>query len=232
VICMAGAHCKARDEHGNPADDMWPLCFWDLEDAALDVGKLPADYAALEQHLPRGVSRPADGMPHTRHVEVNLPFNEDAFDLQREIWWLCTAWEDVVREAAGLSMSGAWSKRRRDGLAVAEAVDVLKPRLDVLVRVEAAEMWGYPGHAGSTTLEGWQGVLDLAAVHRRALGVMKLARDDGELIVGVACPRCGIRSKLRRTVDGVHCGGCKTRLEAGEYAGWVLEDAARQEEAA
>lgn len=226
---MAGSQCLARDEHGHPADDSWPLCWWCLEAATLDVGKLPADYAALEQRLPRAASRPADGMPHGRRVDADLPFDEDAFDLQREMWWLVTAWEEVVREAAGLPMVADWSKRRRDGLAVAEAVRILKPRLAVLAQVEEAEMWGYPGFDGAKILGGWQGVQDLAALHHRALGVLGLFRDDGELIVGVACPRCEIRSKLHRTVDGVTCAGCKVRLETAEYAGWVREDAARQE---
>jgi hypothetical protein len=229
MICMAGAHCLARDEHGHPAESELPLCFWDLEAAERDVRALPLDYRDLEQHLPRGTSARGDGMPHTRKVDADLPLVEDVFDLQREIWWLATAWEEVVREAAALPPVADWSKRRRDGVAVVEAVRVLAPRLDVLCRVEQAEMWGYPGTAGTTQLPGWQGVLDLAALHGKARYALGLTRDEGELILGVACPRCEIRSKLRRTVDGVHCGGCKTRLEAGEYAGWVLEDAARQE---
>lgn len=208
---------------------MWPLCFWCLEAAQGAVKGLPADYASLEQRIPRGSSSRGDGMPHTRQVDAALPINEDAFDLQRELWWLVTAWEEVTREAAALPMIGDWSKRRRDGVAVTEAVRILAPRLDVLCRIEAAEMWGYPGFAGFTVVPGWQGVLDLAALHHRAQGALGLSGGDGELIVGVACPRCEIRSKLRRTVDGVHCGGCSARLEAGEYAGWVLEDAARQE---
>ena len=232
MICLAGADCKARDEHGNPADDSWPLCWWCLEAAQGPVEGLPADYAGLEQQIPRRGSARGDGMPHARHVDAALPINEDAFDLQRELWWLVTAWEEVVREAAGLPMVDDWSKRRRDGAAVAAAVRVLAPRLDVLCRVESAEMWGYPGFAGFTVVAGWQGVLDLSALHYRAQGALGLSGGDGELIVGVACPKCEIRSKLRRTVDGVHCGGCKTQFETAEYAGWVLEDAARQEEAA
>ncbi|WP_433078901.1 hypothetical protein ACQP1P_38655 [Dactylosporangium sp. CA-052675] len=228
MICMAGQHCKARDESGNPAEDMFPLCFWCLEAAERDVRALVLDYRDLEQHIPRGSSARGDGMPHARQVDAALPIDEDAFDLQREIWWVVTAWEDVVREAAALPMVGDWAKRRRDGLAVVEAVRVLAPRLEVLCRVTEAEMWGYPGTAGATVVPGWQGVLDLAALHRRARGVLGLGRDDGELIVGVACPACGIRSKLRRSVDGVSCGGCKTRLETADYAGWVLEDAAQQ----
>lgn len=226
---MSGAHCLARDEHGHPAETELPLCFWCLEGAERDVRALVLDYRDLEQLLPRGASRPATGMPHTRHVDAALPIDEDVLDLQRLIWWVVTAWEEVVRDAAGLPPVADWAKRRRDGPAVVEAVRVLAPRLDVLCRVEQAEMWGYPCSAGTTTLAGWEGVLDLADLHRRARGALGLGRDDGELIIGVACPRCEIRSKLHRTVDGVHCQGCKVTLETAEYAGWVLEDAARQE---
>lgn len=229
MICMSGAHCLAADEHGHPADDRLPLCFHCLEAAERDVRALVLDYRDLEQHLPRGTSRPGDGMPHTRHVDAALPIDEDVLDLQRLIWWVVTAWEEVVRDAAGLPPVADWAKRRRDGPAVVEAVRVLAPRLDVLCRVETAEMWGYPGSVGTTTLAGWEGVLDLADLHRRARGALGLGRDEGELIVGVACPRCEIRSKLHRSVDGVTCAGCKVRLETAEYAGWVLEDAARQE---
>lgn len=227
--CLAEARCRARDEHGHPADDTLPLCFWCLEGAQRDVRALPLDYRDLEQHLPRSLGRHGDGMPHTRHVDAALPIDEDVLDLQREIWWLCTAWEEVAREAAGLPMVADWSKRRRDGLAVMEAARVLAPRLDVLAQVDAAELWGYPGSTGAVSVPGWQGVLDLGGLHRRARGALGLNRDEGELIVGVACPRCELRSKLVRTEDGVSCRACQGRLEPGEYAGWVLEDAARQE---
>jgi hypothetical protein len=229
VICMAGAHCRALDEHGHPAQTDVPLCFWCLEGAERDVRALPLDYRDLEQHLPRGTSVPAAGMPRTRHVDAGLPINEDILDLQREIWWVLTAWEDVTREAAGLPPVEDWSKRRRDAVAVVAAVRILAPRLDVLAQVPAAELWGYPGTDGAITIPGWQGVLDLSALHRRSRGALGLNRDEGELIVGVACPRCELRSKLVRDADGVSCRSCQGRLELAEYAGWVVQDAARQE---
>lgn len=226
LICMSGAHCLARDEHGDPADDTLPLCFWCLEAAERDVRALVLDYRDLEQLLPRGTSGRGDGMPRARRVDAALPINEDALDLQQEIWFVTDAWDAVVRDVCRLSGK---PPRVRAGWSVQQSVTILAPRLDRLTQTSGT-MWDYPGALDRCSeVPGWQGVLDLAALHRRARGALGLGRDDGELIVGVACPRCEIRSKLRRTVDHVYCGGCKSTFETAEYAGWVVQDAGRQE---
>lgn len=226
MICMAGPHCKARDEHGQPADDTLPLCTWCLEAAERDVRALVLDYRDLEQLLPPSLGQRGDGMPRARGDERPLPFSEHVFDLQHEIWFVTDAWDAVVRDFDRLSEK---PPRVRAGWSVQQSVSILAPRLDRLTQTSGT-MWDYPGSTDRCSeIPGWQGVLDLARLHHRARAALGLGRDEGELIIGVACPACGIRSKLRRSVDGVSCGGCKTRLDPGEYAGWVLEDAARQE---
>lgn len=109
--------------------------------------------------------------------------------------------------------------------------------LTVLCSEDGVEPCGECGGTGriaaTSEVPGWQGVLDLARLHHRARGALGLSTDRGELIVGVACPRCDIRSKLVRDGEGgVSCRSCKSRLEPVEYAAWVAEDAARSGEAA
>src|SRR5882672_1912207 len=98
--CAAEAHCRARDEHGHPAEtDGPPLCFWCLEAAERDVRALVLDYRDLEQQLPPSLGVWGDGMPHASGGH-RLPLNEHALNLQHEIWWMTDAWDAVVREAA------------------------------------------------------------------------------------------------------------------------------------
>lgn len=221
---MSAEHCRARDEHGNPADSDAPLCFWCLEAAERDVRALVLDYRDLEQLLPPSLGQRADGMPRARGDERPLPFAEHIFDLQHEIWHVTDAWDAVVRDVDRLSEK---PPRVRAGWSVQQSVAILAPRLDRLAQTSGT-MWDYPGATDRCSeIPGWQGVLDLARLHHRARGALGLNRDEGELIVGVACPRCEIRSKLVRTEDAVTCRGCKVRLEPGDYADWVAEDAAR-----
>lgn len=222
--CMAESYCRARDEHGYPAESYSiPLCFWCLEAAERDVRALPLDYRDLEQHIPLALGRRSNGMPAARQVDAALPLNEDAFDLQREIWWAATAWEEVVRDAAGLPMVGQWAKRRRDGVAVVEAVRVLAPRLDVLAKVVEAEMWGYPGTSGTTLIPGWRGVLDLAALHRRARGALGLSTPRRELCQGVPCRACGLKALYRQDEGAVRCDGCARLYDRGDYETWLAD---------
>ena len=227
--CMSADHCRALDEHGNPAVTDGFLCFHCLESAERDVRALVLDYRDLEQQLPPSLGVWGDGMPRGTSGHP-LPLNEHALNLQHEIWWMTDAWDAVARDAARLSDK---PPRTRAGWAVQQSVSILAPRLDLLARTSGT-MWDYPGSTDRCSeIPGWQGVLDLAQLHHRARHALGLSADRGELIVGVACPRCDIRSKLVRDAEGgVSCRSCKSRLEPGEYAVWVADDAARQEEAA
>lgn len=232
--CQAAERCRARDERGNPAETDLPLCFHCLEGATRDVRALTLDYRDLEQQLPPALGVWGSGMPRGSAGHP-LPLNEHALDLQHQIWWMCDAWDAVVRDLDRLSDKPT---RTRAGWAVQQSVSILAPRLDRLARASGT-MWDYPGSTERCSeVPGWQGVLDLADLHGQARHVLGLAADRGELCVGVLCEGCDKKSTLVRDLDngGVVCRGkgCGKRYTAEEYAVWtrVLHDDHERQEAA
>lgn len=230
--CMAADRCRAVDERGNPAEtDGW-LCFHCLESAERDVRALVLDYRDLEQHLPPSLGVWGDGLPRGTSSRP-LPLNEHVLNLQHEIWWLTDAWDAVVRDASRLSDK---PPRTRAGWAVQQSVAILAPRLDVLAAVTSVEMWDYPGAVVVTDrcspVAGWQGVLDLAALHRRARSALGLSNDRPALLVGVRCRGCDVKSKLTRDHDSgeVWCRACGQRYTAEEYTRWTAMLVAEQQE--
>ena len=232
--CMAGVPdekgrggCRWYDPLTKKPYPAGPLCDGCLEPAESDIRKLVWDYRDLEQHLPPSLGAWGDGQPKGKSQP--LPLNEHVMSLQRDIWWLATAWEDVLRDVDRLSMVGDWSKRRRDGLAVQQAMVIIEPRVRLLARLGPCEMWAYPGHEGATEVEGWQGVLDLAKLHQRARAALGLTQEQPELLLAVLCRGCDRRSTLTRVSgsDEVVCSKCSERYSGREYADWVGLDAAQ-----
>lgn len=230
--CRADDRCRARDEHGDPAETDGFLCVWCLEGSTLDVRALTLDYRDLEQQLPPALGVWGSGMPRGSAGHP-LPLNEHALDLQHQIWWMCDAWDAVVRDLDRLSDKPS---RTRAGWAVQQSVSILAPRLDRLARASGT-MWDYPGSTERCSeVPGWQGVLDLSKLHYAARDILGLGNDRGEACIGVICPECGIKSKLVRDTErgGVNCKACKKALTSAEYADWVGElhaEATRKEAA-
>ena len=73
-----------------------------------------------------------------------------------------------------------------------------------------------------TTVPGWQGVLDLAALHRRASGVLGLTKPVRRLPGD--CSGCGLpelrqdQPRYRGDEQLVYCAGCDTKWSYDEYA--------------
>lgn len=207
------------------------LCEADLEPAERDIRALVLDYRDLEQHLPPSLGVWGDGQPKGKSQP--LPLSEHVLDLQREIWWLTTAWEDVLRDADRLSMTGDWSKRRRDGLAVQQAMAIVGPRVRRLAELGPCEMWGYPGYEGVVEIPGWRGVLDLARLHARARAALGLTREEPTIMAGVPCRHCDAAALHRRPGDdAVHCGRCGLYYSPRDYTDWVALVAAAAKRAA
>lgn len=138
--------CRAFDpvtRSPAPLEGRPRLCDLCLEPAERDIKALVLDYRDLEQQLPPSLGVWGDGQPKGRTMP--LPLSEHVLDLQRDIWWLTTGWADVLRDADRLSMTVDWSKRRRDGLAVQEAMAIVGPRVRRLAELGPQLVWDYPG---------------------------------------------------------------------------------------
>jgi hypothetical protein len=216
---MAESRCRARDEHGYPADCDGPLCFYCLEGAERDVRALVLDYRDLEQHLAPSLGQRGSGLPTGRGGLPPLPIAEHVLDLQIDIFRMTDAWDDVVRDFDRLSDKPT---RTRAGWAVQQSVSVLAPRLDRLAQT-SAEMWDYPGAMDRCSeVPGWQGVLDLAHLHQRARHTLGLTRESPTLLVGVPCKGCNAATLYRYPgEDGAVCGRCGLYYSAGDYAAWT-----------
>lgn len=196
--CAAGERCKGFDHaKKRPAllDATSPaLCPDCIRAAERDVRNLPADYVALEQLIPPSLGEWSDGQPKRGRGELPLPLREYVLVLQRNIWWVLTAWEPVARDMDRLSDEARIGVR--EGWAVQRAVQVIAPRLDRLAKlgpqdmadypalddtVESAVVWGpdrqYPSQQspdrrhlaiGHTAPTGADGILHLVRLHSLA----------------------------------------------------------------
>jgi hypothetical protein len=232
TACLAGSRCLGGDVVSDAS-----LCELCLSSAARDVGLLVHDYRDLEQLLPKPLGVWDDGQPHASGKPGSVvPLRLDVEALQREIWWLSTAWAEVVGDRDRLADP---PRGVRDGFAVAWAARILAPRVRVLAQVPSVLMATYP-RAGedetrfrSTTLvwvSGAQGVLDLVRAHSLARSVLGLTEPVYELPGRCQVRACG-RPALRvkdgsDTVWCDHCGAVMTRDDYDRYGNLFLREAA------
>lgn len=104
TACLAAERCRDPQrpiEAPEPSDPPW-LCQHCVASAARDVALLAHDWRDLEQLLPRPISVWSDGLPRSSG-EAPVPLRLDVEELQARIWWLCTAWAEVLAEVARLS---------------------------------------------------------------------------------------------------------------------------------
>lgn len=233
AACAAGPRCHAWDSvtRRPAAVDRSPLCDADIENAERDIRALVLDYRDLEHFLPPALGVWSDGMPRAAS-EHRIPIRLDVVALQAEICHVLHVWEVAVREADRLSAMRPGGVR--PGRAVQNSVLIVAPRVRVLAGLGATETWDYPGSHGYSLKLGWQGILDLSALHARARHALLLTPVRPELIDGVPCKGCDLRSALYREpgYDTVRCGGCGWRYTADEYKQWCGLVAASVKEAA
>lgn len=244
--CMAGVPdekgrggCRWYDPVTRRPYPAGPLCDGCLEPAEQDIRKLTLDYGDLEQHLPPSLGVWGDGQPHGKSQP--LPLSEHVLDLQRDIWWLVTAWADVLRDVENLSMTGDWSKRRRDGLAVQQAMVVVAPRVRLLAELGTWEMWDYPGTSVPCPRSSSRAVLNSSTVLSASCsqdgvepcrvcgGTGRIARasevDGWRGVLDLAQLHQRARSALGLTVEqpelllAVLCRGCDRRSTLTRQAG-------------
>lgn len=214
-LCAAGDRCRNYDPaNKQPAEARRsPLCDTCIDHAERDIRALVLDYRDLENWLPQPLGVWGDGRAGFNHP---IPLRQHIDTLQRDIHWITTAWEEVIRDVDQLS------ERRtnvRAGYAVQTAVTILSPRLALLASLEATDVWDYPiahcprcGRGGNTnrdpdgvkrarcanckmgwrqpdatTVTGLQAITDLQALHGRARHALGLTTAEPELCIGVPC---------------------------------------------
>jgi hypothetical protein len=230
--CAASERCVGFDRRtGKPglADDL-PLCEPCLLAGERAVPALVLDYRDLEQHLPPSLGVWGDGQPASRD-DHPVPLNLAVEACQREIWWVLTCWEEVVRERERLSDSPAGQVRA--GWAVQAAAQILAPRVRLLAAIGPVLLNGYPSldedelqrYEGIeyADVPGWRGVVDFRRLHDRAQRLLGLAAAHPEVCQGVVCKGCDYVNVLVREPgsDDVVCGLCRLRYSRAEYLEWV-----------
>jgi hypothetical protein len=214
-ICVNGPACVGAGRP-SPALDRCPLCRECLAVAARDVAALTLDYRDLAQLLPPGGTAMAARVSGTTTPPIPLDLGVDA--LQRDIAWTVCAWEPAVRERAGLPAEV--TRGVRPGWAVAAAVAVIAPRVDVLASLPPTLCRADGLDAGLVERDGVYAVASLRALHRRARSALGLSRSVVRL--PGTCASCGAEALERESgSDWVRCGHCAGRLTADEYRAYV-----------
>jgi hypothetical protein len=217
-VCLADRRCRNYNfQHQRAAEvaetALCPDCLFAGEQAA---AQLVLDYRDLARYLPKFPTQAMDGQPGGSG-EAPIPIRVNIEALQRAIWWVTTAWAEVLADLEHLSHL---SKRVRDGWAVNWACGILEPRVHKLALLGPQQLADYPLCADEDAVRhrsvvlaeitGAQGILDLMWLHDRArswLGLTKrvkhlpgrcqqkhCARDELQQVEGsdtVYCNRCG-----------------------------------------
>jgi hypothetical protein len=243
-VCLAGERCVDRRE-GRAAEleGQLTLCEGCLLAAERAVPALVLDYRDLEQHLPPSLGVWGDGQPASRD-DHPVPLNLAVEACQREIWWVLTTWEELVRERERLSDSV--TRQVRAGWAVQAAAQILTPRIRLLAAIGPVLLCGYPSldedelqrYEGIeyADVPGWRGVVDFTRLHNRAQRLLGLTATRPEICQGIYCRECDLVNVLYREPgsDDVLCGSCRLRYSRADYLEWVglLDAAARRTDAA
>lgn len=224
--CLAGRRCACYDHQNQHSalirhPGICPDCIRVGERAA---AQLVLDYRDLAGLLAASISQNLTGMPGGSS-EGSVPIRVDVEALQRAIWWVTTAWAEVL---ADLDRLAGLSKRTRDGYAVQWACGILAPRVATLADLGDMEMADYPlttedaairhRSVALTIVSGAQAVLDLTWLHDRARGMLGLTEITRRLHGYCANPRCGRPNLQQRNgSDTVNCGTCGTGETREDY---------------
>lgn len=242
TTCLADTRCRGYDRRAQTAAlvDSLPLCDLCLTSAEYDISQLPADYRDLEQQLPRSMSQWGDGLPG-RSGEAPIPLRLAVEALQREIWYLATAWAEVL---AGEHRLADPAHPVRAGRAVVDAVATIGVRVWRLAEIGPVAMVSYPradpddvtvfgtrtprvGRYPRTLqlypVSGAQGVLDLASAHYRSrsmLGLTNLVRHLPGRCQVQRCARDELYQEEPREFKDeppVYCGHCGATMTRDDY---------------
>jgi hypothetical protein len=184
------------------------------------IAALRFDWYDLEQQMVRSGAQVLGLTGRPTPDGGSVPINLGVLALQEQIWWLATAWEEPVREAAGLSMARRPVARHHVGVQVISAINVLAAHVVTLLALSAVTFCGYLD-LGDCERTGADGVADLVWTHRLARQMLGLTRRIRHMY-GI-CPICR-RSELcadeperAGAAVTVYCGHCDHRMTENDY---------------
>jgi len=220
--CRTGDRCRWRDRTGPALVDGLVVCDGCLATMDRSVGGLLWDYVDLEQLIPMATSR-GQLVSGTREPASLLSLHVEA--LQRAIWHTVTTWEEIIRERAALSEPTVGV---RPGWAVQRAIEVIRPRMRLLINVEPVAVWpdGFTGVPADRS--GVDAGLAFVSLHNRARVVLGLTRQTDELyglcwMYSMRHPTgCGWPT-LRRDAgsETVYCANCSARCSWDNYRSYL-----------
>jgi DNA-directed RNA polymerase subunit RPC12/RpoP len=164
-----------------------------------------------------------DDLVQPASVLTYVPLDEGCEAAARDIFWVLTCWDAVVRERAELAeidYSGM-----REGHVVQRVARVIAHCLELLATTPPT--WGYFDgiDAGPVERDGVYAIGQLCRCHRRAMGMLGLT--DPVIRLPGPCPECG-DAALQRREEGhwVTCRTCGYRVAYQEYPAMMLKSLA------
>jgi len=214
--CARGPRCAARTPDGTPARGPRPFCDTDRNLIETALRAMPALYARLGQVLIQPRYSPPLGVRVATSPAPPALIDLRADEVMRDMEAVLVSWEERVRDVAHLTpLDTATSRHRRGGYAVQQATDVLAPRVDALIALDAAPML-----RGDQVLElsGVDAGLEILDLHWRGrAGLPETA--SGARPLPVPCGACGWRMLAEITdvlgyLDGARCRRCGAVYDA------------------
>lgn len=202
-VCRRGQFCAARAEWNGPAPAARPICDRDTDE--LDrvirelVELLPHLRAAALAALP---GKSPDGKTGGGNVEAPLPFRADLDELAAQV--VATVGEWASQVAAVARIPGPPPGRHQPGRALTASAAILRPRLSVLLALQAATV---TRDGEAVAMDGGDAALELFTLHHRVRAV--LGRTNKVLHLPWPCPACGVRGLERYDgYESIVCGSC------------------------
>ncbi|MEO3860906.1 hypothetical protein [Acrocarpospora sp. B8E8] len=219
-----------------PAHSPRPLCDTDRDLLQVAIGQLPRMYVRVHQALLVAGASSNGGPKVTTSKSPGLLINTSADELLRLLTFTLVSWEERVREVAHLSpLDTELSRRRRDSVALQQAVKILEPRVDALLALDFEPMMR---DGEIVELDGEDAALELFQLHWKCRAVLTDTSAPAEPLK-VPC-RCGLRQLVQifdfeDRPDGAVCRQCRAEhsqqqlvaLEGEKTADARTQEAAR-----
>lgn len=214
-----------------PALGYQSFCPRDREHIARSLDELPGLYVRLHAEL--GEKGTASGERVAMSKSAPIPLNASVDALMRSITEALYSWHERVAAVASLSFPSAdMSRRRRDGLAVDQAVTVLGGHLDALLALGPEPMWRTRSEGRELEdLDGAAAGLEVLHLHYLCRAVLGETRAKPEELLGVPCraDSCGYRALRRAELPSdpdapvwwTECGQCGDRMSEADYREWT-----------
>lgn len=215
----------------DPALGYQSFCPRDREHISRCLDELPGLYVRLHAELGAKGSGGGEHVSGSRDAPIPLRCDIDA--LMRLVTECLYSWHERVAAVASLSFPTAdLSRRRRDGIGIDAAVNVLGAHLDALLALDAEPMArSRPDGPALEDLDGAAAGLEILRLHYLARSLLGETRAKPQELLGVPCRNveCNLMALQRADlpVSGdepawwSRCTGCGDKMTEDDYRAWV-----------